>query len=154
MEIIFSDERNPETSILELINRAGELCVLETGLCGDRLEVSVTFVGMDEIHALNRRFRANDSVTDVISFPQYSSLSDIPKDERVSLGDVVICPEQARLQAEDFGHSLKRELVFLFVHGVLHLLAFDHESEEDKYIMRKTEEKIMSELDLKREQLT
>ena len=151
MEIVFSDEQKPEPPVLELISRAGEQCVLEAGLCGDQLEISVTFVDLDEIRELNRRFREQDTVTDVLSFPQYSSLSEIPKVGQVSLGDVVICPEQAKQQAEDFCHSLKRELVFLFVHGMLHLLTYDHESEGDGFVMRSIEEKIMSDLGLKRD---
>jgi probable rRNA maturation factor len=68
----------------------------------------------------------------------------------ISLGDVVICPEQALLQADEFGHSAERELVYLFVHSVLHLLGYDHVEDEDKRKMRTREEKIMSEIGLER----
>ena len=64
------------------------------------------------------------------------------------LGDVVICPEQALLQAEEFGHSGERELVYLFVHSVFHLMGYDHMEEESKSEMRAQEEKIMSQIGL------
>ena len=148
MEIIFSDEQIPESYDEALFKRVGELCEIEAGLCGTHLEVSVTFVEPDEIREINKRFRENDSVTDVLSFPQYNDLSDIPRDRHVSLGDVVICKEQAVLQANDFGHSYKRELLYLFLHGILHLLGYDHELEEDKNVMRNIEERVMTELEL------
>ena len=148
MEIIFSDEQMPESSVAELFHRGGELCEKEAGLYGARLEVSVTFASLDEIRELNMRFREKDSVTDVLSFPQYSDLNDIPRDRRVSIGDVVICEEKAILQAEEFGHSYKRELLYLFLHGILHLLTYDHELEADKKVMRNIEENILLELEM------
>ena len=151
MEIIISEENIPEIPILELFNRAGELCASEAGLSGEGLEVSVTFISPDEIRELNLRYRDKDSVTDVLSFPQYDSLDEISGEEHLSLGDVVICTEQAIQQADDFGHSRERELVYLFVHGMLHLLAYDHESEGDRSAMRLVEERVMAALELVRE---
>lgn len=90
-----------------------------------------------------------DHVTDVLSFPQYENAEEMRKVKGViCLGDVVICPEQALLQAEEFGHSGERELVYLFVHSVFHLLGYDHMEEESKSEMRAQEEKIMSQIGL------
>ncbi len=75
-------------------------------------------------------------------FPQFESLEEIEGREGIlSLGDVVICPEQALLQADEFGHSGERELVYLFTHSVLHLMGYDHEAEADREEMRALEEK-------------
>ena len=90
-------------------------------------------------------------MTDVLSFPQFESLEEIKGKEGIlCLGDVVICPEQALLQADEFGHSGERELVYLFTHSVLHLLGYDHEAEADKEKMRALEEKVMSKIGLTR----
>lgn len=150
MNLIFSDERMPGQTIIDHMINAAELCVKEEDLDPELIEISVTFVSTEEIHELNRVYRNNDSVTDVLSFPQYGSVEEINKNMFVSLGDVVICPEQALLQADEFGHSAERELVYLFVHSVLHLLGYDHAEDEDKRKMRTQEEKIMSRLGLER----
>ena len=94
-------------------------------------EISLSFCTVTEIQALNKQYRAKDSITDVLSFP---AVAEVP-----SLGDVVICVQRAQEQADELGHSLKRELAFLFVHGLLHLLGYDHEVSED-------EERIMFDL--------
>ena len=150
MNIIFSDERMPGQNVIDHMKKAAELCVKEKNLDPERIEISVTFVSTEEIHELNGLYRQNDNVTDVLSFPQYEDLKDI-KDERIiCLGDVVICPEQALLQADEFGHSGERELVYLFVHSVFHLLGYDHMDEEDSTEMRAQEENIMSQIGLVR----
>lgn len=150
MNLIFSDERMPGQSVIDHMIEAAELCVKEEGLDPERVEISVTFVSTEEIHELNRVYRDKDSVTDVLSFPQYDSFEDISPSGVLCLGDVVICPEQALLQADEFGHSGERELVYLFVHSVFHLLGYDHMVEEDKIEMRAQEEKIMNMIDLVR----
>ncbi len=95
------------------------------GLPIGSLEVALTLCNRDEIRALNREFRGKDSATDVLSFPMYEA------GERIlphsSLGDIVICLPVMRAQAAEYGHSAERELCFLFVHGLLHLLGYDHE---------------------------
>jgi probable rRNA maturation factor len=151
MNLIFSDEHVPGQVIIDHMTQAAELCVREENLDPDRVEISVTFVSTEEIHELNRIYRGKDSVTDVLSFPQYESTEEMKKVKGVlCLGDVVICPEQALLQADEFGHSGERELVYLFVHSVFHLLGYDHMEEEDKNEMRAQEEKIMSQIGLTR----
>ncbi|MDD4565822.1 MAG: rRNA maturation RNase YbeY [Eubacteriales bacterium] len=148
MNLIFSDERMPVQTIIDHMIAAAELCVKEEDLDPELIEISVTFVSTEEIHELNRVYRNNDSVTDVLSFPQYNRVEEMHKNMPISLGDVVICPEQALLQADEFGHSGERELVYLFVHSTLHLLGYDHMKEEDKREMRTKEEKVMSHIGL------
>lgn len=88
-------------------------------------EVSVTLVDNEAIHALNREYRKVDRPTDVLSFPMFDE--DFDDGERVVLGDIVLSLEKAASQAEEYGHSLEREVAFLVVHSVLHLLGYDHE---------------------------
>ena len=96
------------------------------------IEVSVTFTDNEGIRELNRKFRNIDRPTDVLSFPlfDYTGESEEPPvDEFVGmLGDIVISLEQAKKQAEEFGHSFEREAAFLTVHSMLHLLGYDHEA--------------------------
>ncbi|MBQ1936081.1 MAG: rRNA maturation RNase YbeY [Clostridia bacterium] len=110
-------------------------------------EVSVTMVTKDEIHALNLEQRGVDRPTDVLSFPMFDE--DFDDDELAVLGDIVLCPEKAKEQSEEFGHSFERELAFLCVHSTLHLLGYDHElSEEDDRIMRQKQTNIVNNLGL------
>ena len=148
MNLIFSDERMPGQIVIDHMIQAAEKCVREENLDPDRVEISVTFVSTEEIHELNKVYRGKDSVTDVLSFPQYGDMEDLPDNGIICLGDVVICPEQALLQADEFGHTGERELVYLFVHSVFHLLGYDHMEEDEKAEMRAQEEKIMSQIGL------
>ncbi|WP_324823829.1 rRNA maturation RNase YbeY [Sinanaerobacter sp. ZZT-01] len=150
MNIIFSEERMPGEVVVNHMNQAGALCVQEEGLDPQTITVSVTFVSTEEIKELNRVYRNKDAVTDVLSFPQFEDLNEVKEAEEVCLGDVVICPEQALLQADEYGHSGERELVYLFVHSMFHLLGYDHMNEEEKTEMRKQEEKIMNQIGLGR----
>ena len=154
MEIIFSDERNPGESILQKMYQAAELCLAKKDLDPERVTVSVTFVSSEEMKELNALYRNVDRVTDVLSFPQYENTEEIPEQGNILLGEVVICTEQALLQADDFGHSPERELVYLFVHSMFHLLGLNHEQEDEKKDMRQLEESVMEQLGLKREELS
>ncbi len=89
------------------------------------LEVSLTLTDNPGIHKLNREFRGVDRPTDVLSFPQFAAEERIPAG--ATLGDIVISLPQMAAQAREYGHSPKREFCFLFVHGLLHLLGYDHE---------------------------
>jgi len=125
-------------------------------------EVCVTLVDNNTIRNLNREFRQVDSPTDVLSFPilEFDSAlilegehikHDInPGTGCVMLGDIVISLERAKLQGREYGHGFRRELGFLTVHGILHLLGYDHEDEMDRLAMRKKEEKILYNLNLVR----
>ena len=125
------------------------------------VEISLSFASQEEIKKYNNTWRKIDKVTDVLSFPQYN-FSDISSEEEQSLiniletthtaniGDVVICVDKAKEQAEEYGHTVERELVYLFVHSVFHLLGRDHKTEESKMSMRNEEKMIMKELRLSR----
>lgn len=116
-------------------------------------EASVTFTDDRAIRELNRKFRGIDRSTDVLSFPlfDYEGTSEEPPvDELLGmLGDVVISLETAARQAEEFGHSFAREVAFLTVHSMLHLLGYDHETgEEDEREMREKQTAIMEQMGL------
>ncbi len=151
MELIFSNERKPGRTILKKIREAAEICFTENDLEPDRFAVSVSFVSSEEIRELNALYRGVDRTTDVLSFPQYDGIGDLPPTGKVLLGDVVICTEQALLQADEFGHSPERELTYLFVHSILHLLGFDHGTEDEKAGMREKEEAILAKVGLSRD---
>ncbi len=112
--------------------------------------VAVTLVGEGRIRRLNREFRGIDEVTDVLSFPLQDGDDEdgpvfvLPPELAIQLGDIIICWQRAVEQAEQYGHSLERELGFLFVHGLLHLLAYDHEDEAERLVMRQVEERVLA----------
>ncbi len=116
------------------------------------LEVSVTFTDDEGIRKLNRNYRKIDKPTDVLSFPLFDFEGDedaISEEICDMLGDIVISLERAAAQAEEFGHSFEREVAFLTVHSMLHLLGYDHEtSEEDELDMRRRQTAIMEMLGL------
>lgn len=104
------------------------------------LEVSLTLTDNAEIHAINREYRGVDRPTDVLSFPQFEADEPIPAGS--SLGDIVISLPKMAAQAQEFGHSQRREFCFLFVHGLLHLLGYDHElsaQDEERQFARQNE---------------
>jgi len=152
MIIYFDEDKRPDEKTENYMTKAALLCLQKEEMETENTSLSVTFVDKEEIKALNRDYRGVDAVTDVLSFPQYAEDEEIElsEDEELSLGDVVICSEKAKEQAEEFGHSYERELVYLFTHSVLHLLGYDHLEEEDKKLMRKREEEVMKTLGLER----
>lgn len=153
MIIYFDEDTRPDETTVQYMQKAAEQCLINDDYETENTSLSVTFVGREEIQNLNKVYRNVDSVTDVLSFPAYSADEDIEleEDEEFSLGDVVICADKAREQAAEFGHSYERELIYLFTHSVLHLLGYDHMTEEDKAVMRPKEEAVMVSLGLKRE---
>lgn len=104
----------------------------------------VTIVDNKTIHKINREYRNVDRPTDVISFAFLDEESEKDlKGGPISLGQIIISFEKAEEQAKEYGHSLKREMVFLFVHGMLHLLGYDHMVKEDEEIMFNLQDKIL-----------
>lgn len=150
MNIICDEERRPARQMLDKMAEGAVRCVEMEGIDPDRTEVSLTFVSNSEIRELNNLYRNVDKVTDVLSFPQYEDLNDIGQEGQIMLGDVVICTEQAVLQADEFGHSNERELVYLFVHSIWHLLGYDHMAEAEKIEMRRREEEVMKQISVER----
>lgn len=125
------------------------------------VEVSLSVVSEEVIRETNREFRRIDQVTDVLSFPlvEYEGLSpaegvargDIDPDTgEVCLGDVMICYQRAKEQAEAFGHSLEREMGFLTVHSMLHLLGYDHMEPEEEKVMTEKQKRILEGIGLPR----
>ncbi len=127
-----------------------------------RPSIEVIEADKDTIKQTNKETRNIDSVTDVLSFPMITEVKPFikknyfyeynPDTRTVEIGSIMICSERAAEQAEEYGHSLDREMTYLFVHGLLHILGYDHIEEEDKKTMRQKEELIMSELKLEREE--
>jgi len=120
--------------------------------------VTVYFVDEKEIQRLNKEFRDIDKVTDVLSFPsleikageKVSKFKDELFDE-VHIGDIAICTKRAKEQAKEYGHSYSRELCFLALHGLLHLLGYDHIEKEDEKIMMGLAEQILQKENIRRE---
>ena len=117
-------------------------------------EFTITITDNERIHQLNREYRGVDSATDVLSFPLWNREEDPfinPENNCIMLGDIIISLERAAEQANEYGHSLKRECAYLCVHAVMHLLGYDHIEEDDKKVMRAREEEILTKLKLTRE---
>ena len=126
--------------------------VLDAALEHEKVEnavFSIIFVEDEEIHQMNKEYRGVDRVTDVISFALEDN-EDITYDNLRMLGDIFICIPQMKRQAKEYGHSEKRELAFLTVHGILHLLGYDHMTEEDERIMFSLQELILDGKNIKR----
>lgn len=127
--------------------------VLEFALKYLKIENSifnVIIVSTDKIHELNKTYRNIDRPTDVISFALEDDETFVKTDYRV-LGDIYICLDKAREQAIEYGHSFKREICFLSIHGLLHLLGYDHMKPEDEKVMFELQEKILNEYGITRE---
>ena len=113
-------------------------------------EVSLRYASAEEIREINNEYRNVDKATDVLSFPMYDFNSEADIDEivkeknaSVMLGDIVICKAVAKNQAKEFGHSFKREICFLALHGFLHLLGYDHIAKLDEEVMQAIANKIL-----------
>lgn len=110
---------------------------------------NIIIVNEETIKQLNKDYRDRDSVTDVISFALEDDETFIETDFRV-LGDIYICLKKAKDQSIEYGHSFLRELSFLSVHGLLHLLGYDHMNEDDEKVMFELQERILDEYGIKR----
>ena len=146
MELDFNSEINGFNEYEDIYLSLLEKTVKHLRLKCDPI-LSVTFVDDEFIHKMNRDYRHVDRPTDVISFAFLDGDENREKELKnkgpVSLGDIYISIDRAKAQAEEYGHPLKRELSFLFVHGLLHLLGYDHMTEEDEKIMFKIQDEIL-----------
>ena len=154
VKVIITDRQKKvriPTGLRMLIRRACIAVLREEQFEGDS-EVSVSFVDNEEIRKLNKEFRNIDSATDVLSFPLgENGVYDVNPDTGAKLlGDVVISMERAQEQAMEYGHSLEREVCYLTVHSMLHLLGYDHMEPKEKAEMRSKEETVMARIGLKR----
>ncbi|MCL6605734.1 MAG: rRNA maturation RNase YbeY [Paenibacillus sp.] len=139
-----------------ILQKAAELEGVDEG------EVDLTFVDNERIHELNREFRGIDRPTDVLSFAMNDTVEDEleiiyeveegEESEEIpnALGDIIISVTRAQEQALEYGHSLERELGFLFVHGFLHLLGYDHQDETSEAEMMSKQENVLSQVGLTR----
>ena len=109
-------------------------------------EIGLTFVDNAAIQALNREHRDKDTATDVLSFPMYEPDEPFDDEDELLLGDIVISLERAQEQAAEYGHGLEREVMYLLVHGLLHLAGYDHLEDGEKNEMRRREEELLTEI--------
>ncbi len=137
-EIIIITEEN-----MKAIENAINAVIIDEDAEGN-FEVSVSFVTNEEIRKLNKEFRNVDSETDVLSFP----MDEDEFEGVIMLGDIVLSTQRIIEQANDFEHSLEREMLYLTVHSMLHLLGYDHMNDEDKEEMRLREKQIMKKLQI------
>ena len=138
-------DENLFAEILRAADTVGELYGVENS------ELSITLTDDEHIHALNKKFRGVDRATDVLSFAFRESDEPEILDAQVDvLGDVIISLERAAAQAQQFGHSFLREVIFLEVHGLLHLLGYDHIADDDRLEMEAEQKFVMSTLGIER----
>lgn len=145
---------NMEQILIQVLNKAADVYGVEP-----QAEVSVVLADDEYIHQLNRQYRGKDMPTDVLSFAMNDlcqgehepNIAEAPDNMEILLGDIIISLETTARQAEEYGHSLERELAYLTVHGMLHLLGYDHEEEEERAEMRQEEEYVLSLLGITRE---
>lgn len=152
--IISNDQKDVKipTGVRMLVRRCCNAVLRQENFEGSA-EISVTFVNNEQIHKLNLEHRNIDRETDVLSFPLGENrVYDINLDTGAKmLGDIVISIEKAVAQAEEYGHPLQREIAFLTVHSLLHLLGYDHEGGGLEAVrMREKEESVLTQLGLKR----
>ena len=147
-----SQESFEITYKLKMLVRRAVLASLEYEGFGADTELSVTFTDNEGIRAINAEYRGIDAPTDVLSFPltDYEGVDFPVADEpESSLGDIVLSLERASEQAKEFGHSFEREVAFLTVHSMLHLLGYDHvDSDEDDAEMRRRQSEILVKMGL------
>ncbi|MBR2967200.1 MAG: rRNA maturation RNase YbeY [Clostridia bacterium] len=139
----------------ELFDKVAASAFETLKLSGDAM-VELVFYNEQEIRELNLQTRGIDKSTDVLSYPNLDEIKPFARenypfdfDEEtncVFLGSIVICEQIAKLQAQEYGHSVVRERAYLFLHGLLHLLGYDHMDEADKKVMREKEEAVLSDL--------
>ncbi len=126
------------------------------------LVIELSFVDEEEIRRLNSELRGIDKVTDVLSFPTLDGIKgqpirkaeypyDIDEDGRLLLGCIAICTQRAKEQAEEYGHSVEREMHYLTVHGIMHCLGYDHITDEERAEMREKEELVLGKLGITRD---
>lgn len=144
MIINFNDFTNEEMKNIQKVYSVAE----KELLLSKKMEVNLVIVSPETIKEMNNEYRQVDRVTDVLSFPMLDNIDDLNKEcdailGEVNIGDIYICRERATEQAIEYKHSLKREMCFLALHGLLHLLGYDHIKKEDEQIMFQLQDKIL-----------
>lgn len=166
--MLYTDNRQNKMEVTDkLINIINEVC--EQSLKAEEMnvpyQISLLFVDNEEIREINRDTRGIDKATDVLSFPmldypQNKVFKEVYKDTKFNeiyldgdelvLGDMVLSLERAKEQSIEYNHSFNREVCYLVVHSILHLLGYDHMEDEEKKVMRKREEEILGKLNITR----
>jgi probable rRNA maturation factor len=144
MNLVIDDRQEVvkvEEDLIQLLTKAMELSLAQEGWDPD-FEVSLSLVNNEEIQELNKTYRGKDYATDVLSFPLVDD--DFPMMEEKLLGDIVISVEKALEQAQEYGHSFQREMTFLTVHSMFHLMGYDHMEDESEKEMREKEENVLA----------
>lgn len=144
---IFNETQTDISEYFPLIESIYEYTLNKHQLSG-YIEACIVFVDNDKIKEINRDYRNKDAITDVISFAMEDSVDGEPviKGEGLPrvLGDIYISIDRCKEQAKDYGHSFKRELIFLALHGFLHLLGYDHMEKEEEKVMFALQEEILN----------
>ena len=140
-------ENNYEQDFTAIIEQALKTLGIE-----DDVEVSCVLVDDERIHEINREYRHIDRSTDVISFAMEDNDQFYVEGMPRTLGDIFISVDNAKKQAEEYGHSLRREMCFLFTHGILHLLGYDHMTDEQEKEMFGLQDQILGALSIEREE--
>jgi probable rRNA maturation factor len=150
MRVLFENDTDfdLDTKLIETVVKAA----LDYEHIKDDAEISFTLTDNETIHALNSKHRGIDRPTDVLSFPlidfNVESIDDI--EDTLYLGDIIISIDKAKAQAEEYGHSIQRELGFLTAHSMLHLLGYDHMVPEEEKVMFAKQEAILNDIGLTR----
>lgn len=144
-----------DKNLLEKMTNAISFCIMQL-LPELKINVGLIICDNEYIKNLNKKYRNKDSITDVLSFPLldntsagnivFTNLDIDPKTDEIMLGDIIISFERAQAQAQEFEHSLEREMSYLAIHSMLHLVGYRHENENDKKIMRDIEKSILSQI--------
>ena len=142
------NETNEEITELNEVEKVVEFALKYQSI--DNAIFNIIIVDEETIHKLNKEYRGKDSVTDVISFALEDDDTFVETEYRI-LGDIYICLNKARSQALEYGHSFLREISFLTIHGLLHLLGYDHMVKEEEEVMFKLQEMILNEYGIKKD---
>lgn len=148
MEVLIDNRQNKiniTENIKEIIGEVIKESLIIEGRSLD-YEVSVSLVDKEEIQMLNREYRGVDRPTDVLSFPMEEDEEFMAEDFTPILGDIIICAQIALEQSEQYGHTFIREIAYLTAHSMFHLMGYDHESEEEREIMRNKEKEVMKKI--------
>ncbi len=156
-EIVYEDIQEKK-EYKDIIMKVLDTCFENESLNSEKWYVNVTLTTPENIQKINNDFRNIDKQTDVLSFPMFEKeeLEKIINIEENNieieniLGDIVVSISKVEEQAKEYNHSFERELSYMIVHGFYHLMGYDHLVEEDKFVMRKKEEDILNEVDIKR----
>ena len=144
----------------QIIKKVVETCFMEENLLKTNLYLNVILTNPETIRKTNKQYRELDKETDVLSFPMFQKdeIDNLIKESQTKqevvedvLGDIMVSIPRVIEQANEYGHSVERELAYMIVHGFYHVMGYDHIKEEDKVIMRPKEENILNKLNITRQ---